>query len=82
MLFTEREKQALQLLVDNATDIDEDNGIITYFCSYIDEYNVSGFRGICSSLIKKNIICITVIIYCNVCDIPVNENYEILFERL
>ena len=83
MKLTELEKQALQLLVDYANEIDEDNGIITYFCSFgVNENQIKGFRGVCSSLIKKNIICITDNMYCNVCDIPVDSEYKIDFDTL
>jgi len=83
MCLTELEKQALQLLIDRADDIDEDNGMITYFCSYgVTEKEVPGFRGVCSSLVKKNIICLNGKAYCNMIDIPVDENYQILFDEI
>lgn len=83
MKLTELEKQALQLILDYANEIDEDDGLITYFCSYgVDEKQVKGFRGVCSSLIKKNIICITDNAYCNVCNIPVDSDYKIDFDAL
>ena len=83
MKLTELEKQALQLLVDYANEIDEDNGIITYFCSFgVNENQIKGFRGVCSSLIKKNIICITDNAYVSATNIPVDNEYKIDFDKL
>ena len=83
MKLTELEKQALQLIVDCADEMDEDDGLITYFCSYgVDEKQIKGFRGVCSSLIKKNIICITDNAYVNVANIPVDSEYKIDFDKL
>lgn len=83
MKLTNLEKQALQMIVDEANEIDEDNGVITYLCAYdIDEKSIQGFRGVCSSLIQKDIICITDNAYCNVVNIPIDENGKVQFELM
>ena len=45
MKLTELEKQALQLIIDYAEEIDEENGISTYFCSVgVNENQIKGFN--------------------------------------
>lgn len=82
--LTEREKQALQLIIDNAGDIDEDDGTITYFSTYrnaVDEKDIPGFRGLCSSLKQKDIIDIVDGCYVNITEIPTDGNGKVKFEE-
>ena len=82
--LTDKEKQALQLIIDNASDVDKSNGIITYFSTFrnnIDEKQIPGFRGICSSLKQKDIIDIVDGCYVSTTDIPTDENGKVKFEE-